>query len=121
MKSFGIVLLLLIIIMGGCIRPSCTDILPSYSTYDSALTAIKQSSFDLEEEADVSNSEWIDGAYFYSCNMSTGYFVIVIDSKQYLYNDVPINIWEGFKEAKSCGSYYDHHIKGRYQYHLKRY
>jgi len=34
--------------------------------------------------------------------------------KEYIWEGVPLNIWEGFKEADSFGKYYHKHIKGRY-------
>ncbi|MBK7560886.1 MAG: KTSC domain-containing protein [Chitinophagaceae bacterium] len=28
---------------------------------------------------------------------------------------MPVDLWKGFKNASSKGSYYDHNIKGRYR------
>jgi len=34
--------------------------------------------------------------------------------KEYIGEGVPLNVWEGFKEADSFGKYYHKYIKGRF-------
>ena len=34
---------------------------------------------------------------------------------EYIYDNVPLNIWQGFKSAKSKGRYYASNIRGKYK------
>ncbi|MBK7969579.1 MAG: KTSC domain-containing protein [Bacteroidetes bacterium] len=36
------------------------------------------------------------------------------NKQDYIYRDMPVEIWEGFKSADSFGSYYNLHIKGKW-------
>ena len=38
--------------------------------------------------------------------------------KDYLFKDMPLDIWKGFKIAESKGEYYNEYIKGNYQLKL---
>lgn len=35
-------------------------------------------------------------------------------NKEYIHENVPVDVWLGFKEAESKGKYYTANIKGRY-------
>ncbi|MGF7231165.1 KTSC domain-containing protein [Arachidicoccus sp.] len=57
-------------------------------------------------------------ALLYSCDGNKGFLIVKLKGKKYIYKDVPKNVWNRFKTAKSFGSYYDHYIKHYYQLHL---
>ncbi len=48
-------------------------------------------------------SSWIEGA---SYNSQTKVLIIETDKQDYTFKDVPTDVWEGFKNASSKGSYY---------------
>jgi hypothetical protein len=41
-----------------------------------------------------------------------------LTNEDYVHKNLPLRVWEGFKKAKSFGSYYDALIKNRYQLDL---
>lgn len=112
-------MLLILILVSACNAPKCNQLPVSFETYAEAISLIKSSSFSLNETANTSGSSWIKSAQYFSCDDATGYFIYrTNDGKEYIHNEVPADIWDGFKNANSKGAYYDSHIKGRYRLKL---
>lgn len=55
-----------------------------------------------------------------SCDGNTGYLELDTDDENYIHQDVPIEVWDDFKNAESLGGYYNQYIKHRYQLQLDR-
>jgi len=106
------------IVFLSCSRLNCNDLPGSYSSYDEALSTIRSAEFKLHEKISTSKSSWIRGAEYYSCDNRTGYFILKTDSKDYIHKDMPVNVWESFKNAESFGRYYNDNIKHRYYFKL---
>ncbi len=87
-------------------------------TYKEAKKYIELSIYKIEETISTSKSSWIRGATYYSEDGIRGYMILKTDSKDYIYSDLPFEIWQGFKNAQSFGSYYHQNIKGKYQFKL---
>ncbi len=96
----------------------CDKIPSTFKTYSEAISAIKGATFKLKESVNTDKSSWIRGASYYSCDGELGYFILKTDKNEYLYSMVPIEIWNGFKEASSFGTYYNENIKNNYQFKL---
>ena len=79
---------------------------------------IRSATFLLTEEQNTDESSWIRGAEFYSCDGASGFFILRTDDWEYIHVDVPVAVWQGFKEATSFGSYYTANIKRRYRLRL---
>lgn len=107
-----------LILFVSCSRIDCDELPNSYTSYDEAVKEIKAANFKIQEKVNTSKSSWIRGASFYSCDGNTGFFILQTDSQEYIYSDVPVDIWEGFKSADSFGSYYDYNIKHRFFFKL---
>ncbi len=89
--------------------------LPShYSSYKSAVQMIQSARFRIKESVNTSKSSWVRSASYYSCDGVVGYFILRTDNKEYLYEGVPVVVWEEFKYSESCGSYCDRNIKWQY-------
>ena len=80
------------------------------------LVLVKQTAFKISEVVDTDKSSWIDSASYYSCDGNKGYFILSTSKRNYIYRDVPLNLWEQFKQASSYGRFYNSNIKGRYEY-----
>lgn len=108
------------IFLTGCAQSqSCASLPSSFISYSQAIEKIKSSTFRIRESTDVSASSWITSADYYSCEGKTGFFIYTTDrGNQYIHQEVPIAIWEGFKNASSKGSFYNENIKGRYRLKL---
>lgn len=96
----------------------CSKLPNSFSTYKEAESKILSAKFAFSDNVNTSKSSWVRGASFYSCDKKIGYFIIKTDKRNYIYKNLPISIWNSFKNANSFGSYYDRNIKNRYQLYL---
>ena len=117
MRTF-IFCLLFCISLIACGQTDCNKLQANFSSYSEAISKIKTTKFTLTENVNTSSSSWVRGASYYSCDKKIGYFIIKTDKRNYIYKDLPINIWNSFKNASSFGSYYNRNIKNRFQLHL---
>lgn len=99
-------------------RHSCADLPATFSTYQEALNQVRSASFHIAEEQNTDESSWVRGAEFYSCDGTTGFFILRTDDQDYIHSNVPVAVWQGFKEATSFGNYYTANIKRHYRLSL---
>jgi len=99
---------------------NCKTLPIEFDSYEQAIRLVKSSTFKIEESLNTSKSSWIRGASYFSCDRKTGFLIFKTDDREYIHQNVPIDIWNGFKNASSFGSYYNRYIKGRYQLSLKK-
>jgi hypothetical protein len=118
-KIIPLFTLLILISIASCSGNNCKELPNSFSNYDQAQEIVLSSSFKLTDEADVSGSSWISSAKYYSCDGLSGFLVIKTGNRTYIYQDIPFEVWESFKNADSKGSYYSRNIKGNYGLKLK--
>lgn len=76
---------------------------------------IREATFRIAEEQNTEESSWVRGAEFYSCDGSSGFFILRTDDREYIHVEVPVAVWHGFKDASSFGTYYNAKIKRRYR------
>jgi len=98
----------------SCNNSSCNELPTQFNNYEQALSEIKSTDFSFEDSVDTSRSSFIESASFYSCDSKSGYLIIGIRNTEYIYQNVPISVWEEFKEAESFGKFYNSNIKDRY-------
>jgi hypothetical protein len=60
-------------------------------------------------------TSWISAASFLSCDGKTGWFIFSTADKVYTHKDVPIELWNGFKNAPDPGKYYNNHIRKKFR------
>ena len=100
----------------SCKSQDCKDLSTSFDSYTDAKDAIQDATFILTDRLPSGKSSWIMAANYYSCDGKTGYLIYSTDKgREYIHEKVPVNIWKGFKNAASSGSYYNANIKGRYR------
>jgi hypothetical protein len=97
---------------------SCNQMTDEFTSYIQAINSVKHSSFKFTDEIITSKSSWIRAASYYSCDGKTGYFIFKTDEKEYIHANMPVEIWNAFKNAPSYGSFYNRNIKYRYQLFL---
>ncbi len=93
---------------------SCSELPAQFRSYEEAKSRITSASFQFQDAAYTSKSSWIRGASYYSCDGQTGYFLLLTDKKNYVFQGMPLSIWQGFKNADSFGDYYHAHVRDRY-------
>jgi hypothetical protein len=96
----------------------CDNLQTVFNSYSDAINKIENTNFTFIDNVNTSNSSWIRSASYYSCDEKLGYFIFSTDKRTYIHKDLPIGIWNCFKNASSFGSYYNTNIKNRYQFYL---
>ena len=119
MKKIAVITFLsFTIFLTSCGGVNCGKLPKTYSSYREAIKTIQAAHFNIQETINTSKKSWIQDASYYSCDGKVGFFIFKTHGREYIYSDVPITAWEGFKKARSFGSYYDHRIKHRYHFIL---
>lgn len=114
--SRHIILLVSFLFIFGCSQKrSCENLPSSFNSYKEAHEIIKNTKFNHIDEVNTSKSSWIKGAKFYSCDNNFGFFILKTGKQDYIYQNLPRDIWDDFKNAESFGRFYNKKIKNRYQ------
>lgn len=110
MKTYLLFLLFALVSCGQ----NCKELPSSYKNYEEAKTIVLNANFKITDNCDVSESSFITSADYYSCDGLVGYFIVGISGKKYIFQNLPYEIWVGFKYAESKGRYFNKEIKGRF-------
>ena len=102
----------------SCLGQDCSSIPSHFSSYNAAISFVRNARFKFSDDVNTSRSSWIRTASYYSCDGVVGYFIFSTDTKEYIHSDVPMGLWRQFKKASSFGSFYDRNIKNRYRFYL---
>ncbi len=87
--------------------------LSSYSL-EKAISAIETTTFRYQQQFKISRTYGVMSARFYSCDGSTGYLVIKVDKKDFIYLEVPETKWKELISSGDINAYYNTEIKGNY-------
>lgn len=116
MKTY---LLLFLLILSSC-GQNCNNLPNSYKNYEEAKTIVLNTSFKFTDDCYVYDSSLIESANYYSCDGVTGYLILgIINDKKYIFQNIPFDVWNDFKNAESKGKFYNAKIKGRFKLRLK--
>ena len=118
-KMKNILFLILISVFFSCSKnkqqvSNCSQINPTFKNYDEAVNTVKSTDFKITDDIDTSKSSWIRSAKYYSCNGIVGYLIFTTDENEYIHLNVPIEVWQEFKQADSFGKFYNQNIKLKY-------
>jgi len=100
--------------ISSCSGQDCKDLPSQFSSYSQAVNEVKSTNFTIEENVKTNISSWIKNISFYSCDSKIGFLLVETKSEEYIYQNVPISVWEQFKKADSFGTFYNRYIKGNY-------
>ena len=93
----------------------CRDLPSQFQSYQEAQSYMLTAQFRLEDDVSTDKSSWIRGASYYSCDGLNGYLQLSTDKQSYLFEGVPVDLWEQFKTAESFGSFYNAYIRDRFR------
>lgn len=111
MKYFNLFFLFFIF---SCSTKNCSEINSNFTSYNNAIEIVQNSSFAIEEKVDT-DSSWIDSIEYYSCDEVSGYLIMnTKNGGSYIHKNVPIQVWNDFKNANSFGRFYNQNLKGNY-------
>jgi len=91
---------------------------PNFDSYEEAVAWVRSNDNFTKDSVDTSKSTWIRAAEYYTDGSGYGFLILNMNGKEYIWEDVPIDIWTGFKKADSFGKYYHRYIKGNYYMEL---
>ena len=95
----NILLFLLLVLFSTC-KQTPTEIPARFSNYEHALNTVEKGSFAIDETTDTSESDWITSAHYVSNDGNKGFLVLGMKEKEYIFADVPLQVWEDFKDAE---------------------
>lgn len=93
---------------------NCDSLDKSFTSYDNAIELVRATNFNIEDKVNT-DSSWIDSIEYYSCDEVVGY--LIVNTKRgnsFIHKNVPIQLWNQFKNADSFGRFYNQRIKGSY-------
>jgi len=79
----------------------------SFNSYNQAQIWVRTNPNFTKDSVDTTKSSWIRGAEYYTDGSGTGYLILNMKGKEYIWEGVPLNVWEGFKQADSFGFFYN--------------
>ncbi len=107
-----LVTLFLIIACGA--KYNCETLPDAFPDYKEALKTVKNTDFEFTESVDTrEESSFIDHIAYYSCDKETGYLIVKMHDKEYIYQNISWELWKRFKGASSYGKFYQKHKKTR--------
>jgi len=119
MKILLYIVLIALLPCFGCHHANCSNVPATFTSYDEAITDVHGATFDLVDSANTGQSSFVTSANYYSCDGQSGYLIVGLKGREYIHKDVPVQIWQQFKQATSYGEFYAEFIRGRYRLELK--
>jgi hypothetical protein len=107
--------LFITICVTSCSSQNCETLPKTYSSYSDAVAKITKANFNITDSVNTSSSSWITGANFYSCNGLKGFLLIETTKQNYIFKDVPTELWNNFKKASSFGKFYNSYLRGKFK------
>ena len=107
--------LLFSVILFSCKQNS--ELPKQFSSYDEAVNKVENANFSIVEEAETegkSENNFIESAKYYSNDNVNGFLILNFNGKEYIFDEVPITVWNDFKSSDDMGKYYNQSIRGIY-------
>lgn len=96
----------------------CEGISSGFISYEQAESLIREATYSFKD-TNYPNSDWIEKLEFFSCDGSVGYLILSTKKgKSYLYQNIPIDVWEELEKADSKGKVYHKRIKSNNDFQL---
>ena len=108
-------LLLFSVILFSCKQNS--ELPKQFSSYDEAVNKVENANFSIVEEAETegkSENNFIESAKYYSNDNVNGFLILNFNCKEYIFDEVPITVWNDFKSSDDMGKHYNQFIRGKY-------
>ncbi len=78
---------------------------------DQAVSILRQTRFRYQQEFKLTRNQGLKHGAYYSCDGKKGYLVITFNDQDYLYFNVPLDIWEEFTKSPDPEGYFLNHIR----------
>jgi len=81
-----------------------------------SILTIEKATFRFKQQFKISRVEGIRSARFYSCNIATGYLILIISKNEYIYFEVPKAKWDELISSSDINKYFIEEIKEMYSF-----
>jgi hypothetical protein len=121
MKQISISLFFLIPIF--CMGQKCKDLSKECTSFLDALGQLNDSNFQfisdrretIQSLSEKKSAKLVCGTY-YSCDKKTGYATFIfLHGDTFIYEKIPMKIWDEYKKCKSPDLYYENNILPKYK------
>lgn len=115
------IIILSILFFIGCKKSA--DIPKEFNSYAEAQYIVQSADLRIQEEAETdgrSKNNWIREAKYFADDKNSGYLIINMKGKDYIFDEISYNVWKAFKNEDDLGKAYHQMIKGKYNLKLKR-
>lgn len=86
----------------------------TFTSYSEAIAEVRGADFNTEEEISISDSEFINSAEYRADNKDQGFLILDLSGKEYIYDNIPVSVWEDFKKSKDKDRFYNSRIRNHY-------
>jgi len=126
MKQLIISILFLVPIL--CIGQKCKDLPKEFISFTDALSHFYETEFSFSDHrsetiqslSEKKNAKLVSANY-YSCDNKTGYATFLfLPGDTFIYEKIPIEIWDEYKKCASPDLYYENYILTKYKYIFKQ-
>lgn len=80
-------------------KTTCDSLMVHDNDFEGNLEKITHATWRYTQSMHLNRPSGFRNAEFYSCDVQTGYLVILIDDKKYIYQKVPVSLWEEFTKT----------------------
>jgi len=94
---------------------NCDSLKVNSYTIDEAITIIERTTFRYQQQFRISRTYGVMSARFFSCDGKSGYLIIKVDKRDYIYIDVPEPKWTSLISSTDINGFYEVEIKGIYE------
>jgi hypothetical protein len=89
----------------------CNNIPKDLGNRTQAIRTLSETEFTFEQSLETLQVFGVKKAIFYSCDGNLGYLMVNTSRRNYLYENVPRELWENFKNANSIDGFFNKNLK----------
>ena len=89
------VLVLVLAVLSSTVYSGAID-RPDFTSYEKAIIWVRSNDNLTKDSVDTSKSSWIRAAEYYTDSSGYGFLILNMKGKEYIWEDVPIEVWTGF-------------------------
>ena len=93
---------------------TCDSLVLNQDDFSSKLEKIENARWRYSQSMHLNRPHGLRRADFYSCDVKTGYLVLLIDDQTSIYQNVPVDLWKEFTESPDPDRFIADKIKGTF-------
>ena len=83
---------------------------------EESILEIENATFRFKQQFEISRVEGIRSAHFLSCDGITGYLILIVSNKDYVFREVPKTKWDDLISSSDINQYFIREIRDLYPY-----